>query len=190
MPPRRFPSPWSIEENPERFIVRNVLHVIVRLLRCVEALSLVLVLAIVNPAIAGPRAGAIARCQAIQDAVQRRDCFRSLNGKIMAAPPVPFVQDRGADNPETTSAINHLSAIGQPLCVDRDALAAMLMAGVLASNPKNVTTNGCQTISEDAEVEVLERYPSSFRFLWVVKAKVTAASLPAPIVGYTIEIGP
>ena len=128
MPPRRYPSPWSIEENPECFIMRDVLHEIVRPLRCVEALSLALVLAIGNPAIAGPRAGALARCQAIRDAVQRRDCFRSLNGKIMAVPPVPFVQDRGADNPEITSAINHLSAVGQPLCVDRDALAAMLMA--------------------------------------------------------------
>jgi hypothetical protein len=64
------------------------------------------------------------------------------------------------------------------------------MAGVLASSTENVTTNGCQTISEDAEVEVLERYPSSFRFLRVVKAKVTAPSVPAPTVGYTIELGP
>lgn len=158
---------------------------------CGNVVGVAILLAIVSPAIAGPRAEALSHCKAIQDVVQRRDCFRSLNGKIQAAPPVPFVQNRGADNLPTTSAINHLNAaVGRPLCVDRDALAAMLMAGVLASSPEHVTTNGCQTISEDAEVEVLERYPSSFRFLRVVKAKVTTPSVSAPLVGYTIEVAP
>ena len=32
-----------------------------------------------------------------------------------------------------------------------DALAAMLAAGVLASSPSEATTNGCQTIPEDAK---------------------------------------
>ena len=150
-----------------------------------------ILLAIVSPAIAGPRAEALARCQAIEDPVQRKDCFRSLKAKVKAAPEVPSAQKPTQDGPATTSAVNHLSAnVGQPFCVDRDALAATLMAGVLASSTENVTTNGCQTISEDAEVEVLERYPSSFRFLRVVKAKVTAPSVPAPTVGYTIELGP
>ena len=36
-----------------------------------------------------------------------------------------------------------------------DALAAMLAAGVLASSPSEATTNGCQTIPEDAKVELL-----------------------------------
>ena len=102
----------------------------------------------------------------------------------------PFVQDREGDDPATTSAIDHPgTAVGQLLCVDRDALAAMLAAGVLASSPEYSTTNGCQTIPEDAQVEVLERYPTGFHSLRTVKVKVTAPSLPNPNVGYTIEVG-
>ena len=100
------------------------------------------------------------------------------------------MQDRAGDDPATTSAIDHPSAaVGQPFCVDRDALAAMLVAGMLASSPENFTTNGCQTIPEGAHVEVLERFPTGFNFLQTVKVKLTAPSLPAPSVGYTIEIG-
>jgi hypothetical protein len=49
--------------------------------------------------------------------------------------------------------------------VDRDALAAMLVAGVLTSNPAEAATLGCQTIPEDAKLELLERYPSVFPFM-------------------------
>jgi hypothetical protein len=97
---------------------------------------------------------------------------------------------RTGDDPATTSAIDHPgAAVGQPLCVDRDALAAMLVAGMLASSPENATTNGCQIIPDDGQVEVVERYPSGFHFLRAVKVKVTAPSLPQPRIGYTIEIG-
>ena len=159
-------------------------------MRRVNAVSVAILFAIVSPAIAGTRTEALARCKGIQDGIQRRDCFRSLNGKTKEAPPVPLVQDPPAgDNPATTSTIEHPSAaLGQPLCEDRDTLAAMFVAGMLASSPENATTIGCQTIPENAQVQVLERYPTAFHFLRIVKAQVTAPSLPDPKVGYTIEI--
>ena len=103
----------------------------------------------------------------------------------------PAVQETVRDDPVTTSSINRLrAASGQPLCIDQDSLAAALMAGVLASSPAEATTNGCQTVPEDAEVEVIERFPSSFQFLRVVKVKVTSHThQPEPSVGYTVEIG-
>jgi hypothetical protein len=179
-----------------------------------KAVSVATLLAIVSPAIAGPRAEALARCQAIQDGIQRRDCFQALKGKMEAAPPVPPAQDGARDDPATTSAIDRPAppvpsvrvgarddpattsaidrpgaAVGQTFCADRDALAAMLVAGVLASSPDDVTTKGCQTIPEDAQVQVLERYPSDFHLLRTVKVQITVHSLPDPKIGYTIEIG-
>jgi hypothetical protein len=68
-----------------------------------------------------------------------------------------------------------------------DALAAMLAAGVLASSPSEATTNGCQTIPEDAKVELLESYPSGLRFLRVIRVKVTSPAPPGSTVGFTIE---
>ena len=142
-----------------------------------------------SPAIAGPRAEAFARCQAIQDRIERRDCFRSLNGKTKAAPPVPSVQDGARDDPATTSAIDHRgTAVGQTFCEDRDTLAALLMAGVLASSPDDVTTKGCQTMPEGAQVQVLERYPRAFDLFRTVKVQVTTPAMPALKIGYTIEI--
>jgi hypothetical protein len=159
--------------------------------RRVNAASVAILLAIVSPAIAGSRTEALARCKRIQDGIQRRDCFRSLNGKTKEAPPVPLVQDpRAGDSPATALTIDHPSAaVGQPLCEDRDTLAAMFVAGMLASSPENATTIGCQTIPENAQVQVLERYLTAFHFLRIVKVQVTAPSLPDPKVGYTIEIG-
>ena len=99
------------------------------------------------------------------------------------SPPAP-------DAPATTSAVDRLSvAPGMPLCADRDALAAILAAGVLASSPAETTTNGCQAIPEDAKVELLERYPNGLRFLRVIKVKVTSPALPNSTVGFTIETG-
>ena len=120
---------------------------------------------------------------------ERRDCFRSLNGKTKAAPPVPSVQDGARDDPATTSAIDHRgTAVGQTFCEDRDTLAALLMAGVLASSPDDVTTKGCQTIPEGAQVQVLERYPRAFDLFRTVKVQVTTPAMPALKIGYTIEI--
>ena len=80
-------------------------------------------------------------------------------------------------------------APGQPVCVDQDSLAAALVAGVLASDPAQATTTGCQTLPDDAQVEVLQRFPSGFQFLRIVKVKVTSHVQPEPSVGYTVEIG-
>ena len=104
----------------------------------------------------------------------------ALRGKQEAAP----------DDPASTSSINHLRTVpGQPVCVDQDLLAAALVAGVLASDPAQATTTGCQTLPDDAEVDVIQQFPSGFQFLRIVKVKVTSHVQPEPSVGYTIEIG-
>jgi hypothetical protein len=113
----------------------------------------------------------------------------SLDTKRAASPP-PIPSKAEEPAPASTSAIDHISAApGQPLCVDQDALAAMLIADVLASNPAQTITNGCQTIPEDAQVELLQHYSSGFHFLRVVKVKVTSPTQQDPTVGYTVEIG-
>ena len=95
-----------------------------------------------------------------------------------------------SDEPATTSSINRLSFVhGQPLCVDRDALAAMLVAGVLTSNTAEAATLGCQTIPEDAKLELLERYPSAFPFMRMIKVRVTTPTQPDLTSGFTIEMG-
>jgi hypothetical protein len=100
--------------------------------------------------------------------------------QLPAAPP---------EDPVSTSSIGHLGGTaGQPLCVRRDALAAMLAEGLLGPNQAQATTIGCQTITENAEVELLQRFPSGFQFLQIVKVRVTSSSQTGPLVGYTIEI--
>ena len=94
-------------------------------------------------------------------------------------------------DPATTSAINLLSAApGQPLCESRDTLAAMLIAGLLASNPAQADTPGCQTLPSDAKLELLERHPGVFPFMRMIKVKVTPSTKPDLTVGFTIEMGP
>ena len=92
-------------------------------------------------------------------------------------------------DPATTSSIDRLSVAGQPLCVDTDALAAMLIAGLLTSNPKKAATNGCQTLPEDAKLKLLERYPSVFPSMRIVRVKVTSPTQPDLTFGFTIEMG-
>jgi hypothetical protein len=138
-----------------------------------------------------------ARCRAMPNYMERRDCFETLREESKAkAEEAPKAKTGNApsppapDVPATTSAVDHLSVTpGQPLCVDRDALAAILAAGVLASSPAETTTNGCQTIPEDSKVEVIERYPNALRFLRVIKVKVTSSARPDSTVGFTIETG-
>jgi hypothetical protein len=74
--------------------------------------------------------------------------------------------------------------------VDRDALAAMLIAGLLTSDPTQAATLGCQTLPSDAKLELLERYPGLFPFMRMIKVKVTSPTKPDLTVGFTIEIGP
>jgi hypothetical protein len=123
-----------------------------------------------------------------KDAPKTEDVPKAKSEDVPAA--ASRSQQEAPDDPESTSSINRLrAASGQPLCIDQDSLAAALIAGVLASSPAETTTNGCQTIPEDAEVEVIERFPSGFQFLRVVKVKVTSRTQPEPLAGYTIDIG-
>jgi hypothetical protein len=94
-----------------------------------------------------------------------------------------------SDNPVTTSAIDHPSVAGQPLCVDTDALAAMLVAGLLTSDSQKAATNGCQTVPEDAKLTLLERYPSVFPSMRIVRVRVTSPTRPDLTFGFTIEMG-
>jgi hypothetical protein len=93
-------------------------------------------------------------------------------------------------DPATTSSIDRLSfAHDQPLCKDRDALAAMILAGLLTSNPSQAATPGCQAIPDDAKLELLERSPSVFPFMRMIKVKVTSPTQPDLSSGFTIEMG-
>ena len=76
-----------------------------------------------------------------------------------------------------------------PFASIKNSLAAALIAGMLSSDPEQATTNGCQTIPKDAQVELLQRYPSSLDFLRVIKVKVTSPTQSNSSVGYTVEIG-
>jgi hypothetical protein len=65
----------------------------------------------------------------------------------------------------------------------------MLVAGVLTSNTAEAATLGCQTIPEDAKLELLERYPSAFPFMRMIKVRVTTPTQPDLTSGFTIEMG-
>jgi hypothetical protein len=146
----------------------------------------------------------VARCRAIRQRVERLDCFKSLKSgpKAKTERSAPATTKRTiktithrttlsptSDEPAATSSINRLSFVhGQPLCVDRDALAAMLVAGVLTSNTAEAATLGCQTIPEDAKLELLERYPSAFPFMRMIKVRVTTPTQPDLTSGFTIEM--
>jgi hypothetical protein len=93
---------------------------------------------------------------------------------------------RTPDDPPTTPS---LSVADQPLCVDTEALAVMLFAGLLTSNPKNSATSGCRTLPKDAQLELLERYPSVFPSIRIVKVRVTSPTQPDLTFGFTIETG-
>ena len=94
------------------------------------------------------------------------------------------------DDPATTVSIDRLSfAPGQPICVDREARAGMILAGLLTSDPTKAATRGCQTIPDDAKLERLERSPSVFTFMRMIRVKVTSPMQPNLTSGFTIEMG-
>jgi hypothetical protein len=108
----------------------------------------------------------------------------------VASPDAIEALDPTSVEPATTAAINRLSAApGQPLCKNPDALAAMLLAGLLTSDPKQAATPGCQTLPSDAKLELLERHPGVFPFMRIIKVKVTSPTKPDLTVGFTIEMG-
>jgi hypothetical protein len=94
------------------------------------------------------------------------------------------------NDPATTSSIDRLSfAHDQPLCEDRDALVAMIVAGLLTSDSSQALTPGCQAIPDDAKLELVERSPSAFPFMRTIKVKVTCPTQPDLTSGFTIEMG-
>ena len=133
----------------------------------------------------------VARCRAIRHGVQRRDCFESLRQKSQESQKAKAKDTSPRltpDDPATMSSIDRPSAaLGRPFCADREALAAMLIAGVFASSPTEVATNGCEVIPWNAQIELLERYPSGLHFLRVIKVKMTSPARSDSTVGSTIE---
>ena len=107
------------------------------------------------------------------------------------AQPVPLRSlQTASDDPRSTSSIDHPNvATGQPVCVDQDALAAAFFAGVvIGTRPEQLASYGCHMIPNDAQVDILQRFPSGFQFLRFVKVNVTSPSRPDSTVGYTFEI--
>ena len=106
-------------------------------------------------------------------------------------PAVPqAARELASDDPVSTSSIDHSSVLsGQIVCADQDSLLAAFVAGVtLGTDSSRLVRYGCQTIPTDAQVEVLQRFPSSFPFVRLVKVNVTFAAQPNSRVGYTFEI--
>ena len=107
------------------------------------------------------------------------------------AQPVPLRSlQTASDDPRSTSSIDHLNvATGQPVCVDQDALAAAFFAGVvIGTRPEQLASYGCHMIPNDAQVDILQRFPSGFQFLRLVKVNVISPSQPVSTVGYTFEV--
>ena len=105
--------------------------------------------------------------------------------------PVPLGSlQTASDDPASTSSIDRLNvAAGQPVCVDQDALAAPFFAAVvIGARSEQIASYGCRMIPKDAQVEILQRFPSGFQFLRLVKVNVTSPSQPDARVGYTFEI--
>jgi hypothetical protein len=92
-------------------------------------------------------------------------------------PPTP----RSARATDAAQKLSQLGVLAEPMIaarIDTDALAAMLIAGLLTSNPKKAATNGCQTLPEDAKLKLLERYPGVFPSMRIVRVKVTSPTQP------------
>ena len=93
------------------------------------------------------------------------------------------------DDPAITASIDRLGFAGQPLCVDPEALAGMILAGLLTSDPTKAATHGCQIVPGDAKLEHLERSPSVFSLMRIIRVKVTSPTQPDLKSGFTIEMG-
>jgi hypothetical protein len=90
-----------------------------------------------------------------------------------------------SDDRASTSSIDRLNvATGQPVCVDQDALSAAFVAAVvIGTRPEQIARYGCHMIPKDGQVEILQRFPSGFQFLRLVKVNVTSPSQPVSTVG-------
>jgi hypothetical protein len=153
------------------------------------------------------------RCRAIEQRADRVACFNVLKqnkpaktegpapakaestpstkrrdgGSIKAgATATSNVPPQRPDTPTNNAAINDL--LGRPICVDSNGLAAVLMAGLLTSDPAQAVLPGCQTIPFDAKVEILERYPGVYPFMRLIRVKVTSRTRPDLTGGFTVEV--
>jgi hypothetical protein len=105
--------------------------------------------------------------------------------------PSKVVPPPAPDASISTSSINRPNAASdRPLCVDRDALAGMLVAGLLTSDPTLAAARGCQALPTDAKLQVVERYPGVFSFMRMIAVKVMSPTRPDLTVGFTIEVDP
>jgi hypothetical protein len=142
------------------------------------------VLAIVSAAVSAAATKEEAeRCRAIEQRAERLDCFKSLRSgagaKTESAAPAK-TEDKAPAKPTSIGP-------GQPLCLDRNNLAAMILAGLLTSNPTEAATPGCQILPDDAKLDVLERYPSVFPSIQIIRVKVTSPTHPDLTSGFTFE---
>lgn len=161
-------------------------------------------LAVANPTVSiAATKEEVAHCRAIEQRAERLDCFKSLKQGPESKTRAPATEDAAptkagktengngfstSNDPAITSSIERFSLPpGLPVCVDTDALAAMLTASLLTSDATKIDTVGCRVPPADTKLEVLERRPSVFPSLRVVKVKVTSPTLPNLTSGYTIE---
>lgn len=75
---------------------------------------------------------------------------------------------------------------GQPICADQDSLEALTVAALTRRPKPNVP---CEGARRGAVAEVAERYPSGADGVRVMKVRVATPGR-APVVGYTLEVGP
>jgi len=145
----------------------------------------------------------VAHCRAIEQRAERLDCSKSLRQGPESKTRAPATEDAAptkagrtengngfstSNDPAITSSIERFSLPpGLPVWVDTDALAAMLTASLLTSDATKIDTVGCRVPPADTKLEVLNRRPSVFPSLRVVKVKVTSPTLPNLTSGYTIE---
>jgi hypothetical protein len=152
------------------------------------------------------------RCRAIEQRADRIACFNALKqnkpAKTEGPDPANAESTSSTKRPDrasikggataisnvppsrpgtpNSSAINDL--LGRPICVDSNGLAAVLMAGLLTSDPAQAFLPGCQTIPDDAKVEILERYPGVYPFMHLIRVKVTSRKRPELTGGITVEV--
>ena len=132
----------------------------------------------VAPAQAGPAAPAQTEKAKSAKTEQR---IQTKTGEA-ASPPM-------TGDPAAASSIDRSSVAGQPLCTDPNSLTTMIVAGLHTSNPKIATAIDCEYLAEDAKLTRLERYPSVFPFMQIVRVKVTSPAQPDLTFGFTIEMG-
>jgi hypothetical protein len=76
----------------------------------------------------------------------------------------------------------------RPLCMDRDALAGMLIAGLLTADPARAATPGCQTLPADAKLQIVQRYPRRVSFHAYGGGEGNVSDKARPDAGFILEV--